>query len=198
MCTIWQLERPLGSCWLSSRFTAGPSNDQPISHRRQCTGLESRSGEISVSALVCQVRMWAISCAWCMVPECQVQPVEGWVAERGRYGSRGSKWSNRKQHALALQCHYVSSDTQAFPKKNTDAQSSRTDSWMCIDAEKCPHWKMTILNFHSLTECQSSWGTPLFLCLESSCYAGTHTYALMMQICASCTKTGSLLPGRPV
>lgn len=83
----------------------------------------------------------------------------------------------RQWYALALKCHYVSLDIRAFPEKNRDVQIGEADIWMCIDAEKCPHWKMTTLNFHSLIECQSSLGELLFLYLELFRCAEIHTYA---------------------
>lgn len=144
-----------------------------------CSGLESRSGEMSVSTPVCQIITWGTNYAEHVVLKCQVQPAENeWL--RGKYRRETGndiRGSNRKWHALALKCHYVSLDTPAFPKKNRDAQIGETDSWKYTDVEKYLHWKMTTLNFHSLIECQSSLGKLLFLYLELSCCAEIHTYA---------------------
>lgn len=50
---------------------------------------------------------------------------EGWVQKTE---SGVPVQSSRKRRVLALKCHCVSLDTQAFPKKNRDAQTGEADN----------------------------------------------------------------------
>lgn len=165
---------------LSLHFRARTRTEEPS--LTQVAVPRIQSGEMNASTPVCQIT-WARSDTGCTVLERQVQAAETWVAGRGvGTEERQVEWANRKWHALASRYRCVSSGSQAFPGKNKDAQTGEADSWMYTDAEKCPHWKMTTLHFHSLTEYQSSLGEPLFLCLESSCCVEIHTYAWRLNV----------------